>query len=390
MTTVGIVGSGISGLTLALRLQQLGVEATLYAEDPGPRLPNTVARFVRTLAREKELGSLHFTEPGCLMTSATLSVKDVLEFTGYVDEPFHAVDFRLLLPALRADFAARGGRVVDVADSPGAAEVDAWSAAHELMVVAAGRRSVAELFPRDPSRSPYGGPQRKLLAGLYTGVDFGKTFSFNVSFGAGEILRWPMLTRHGIVSSILVEAVPGGPLEPVTRPDGPPLLALLDEHAPLLAERVDRSAVGLTGPDDVLRGALTPTVRAAVAELPSGRIAVAIGDAWITNDPLMGQGANLGSTCAWIAAESIARGGPYGLAFGRALERDMWRAAEPVVNWTNAFLRRPPDHMLELFLAAVVRQDLADLAISMFGDPVLAWELTSSRERVIDAIGADA
>ncbi|MFI7227822.1 NAD(P)-binding protein [Nonomuraea angiospora] len=37
MAGIGIVGAGISGLTLALRLQQLGVEATLYSEqDPAP------------------------------------------------------------------------------------------------------------------------------------------------------------------------------------------------------------------------------------------------------------------------------------------------------------------------------------------------------------------
>ncbi|MFI9593042.1 hypothetical protein [Nonomuraea sp. NPDC052265] len=32
MTGIGIMGAGISGLTLALRLQQLGVATTLYSE----------------------------------------------------------------------------------------------------------------------------------------------------------------------------------------------------------------------------------------------------------------------------------------------------------------------------------------------------------------------
>src|SRR6187200_2368158 len=61
MTTIGIIGAGYSGLTLALRLQQLGIDTTVYAE-AGPdavrsgRLPNTVGRFGRAVARERSLG----------------------------------------------------------------------------------------------------------------------------------------------------------------------------------------------------------------------------------------------------------------------------------------------------------------------------------------------
>src|SRR5262245_857703 len=65
MTTVGIIGSGYSGLTLALRLQQLGVSTTLYAEATPDamrraRLANTVGRFPRTLERERLLGVDHW------------------------------------------------------------------------------------------------------------------------------------------------------------------------------------------------------------------------------------------------------------------------------------------------------------------------------------------
>ncbi|NUR87964.1 MAG: NAD(P)-binding protein, partial [Nonomuraea sp.] len=224
MAGIGIVGAGISGLTLALRLQQLGVEATLYSEADAAalgrgRLPNTVGRMRRTQARERELGSVHYRDPGCLMNTARLSIKGdpPLEFTAHVEEPFHAVDFRLLLPAFMDDFTRRGGRVVVSGEPPDAVQVDRWSRGHELMVVAAGRRSVRELFPRDPARSPYEGPQRILAAGLFLGVGLGRLFSYNISPGCGEIFRMPMMTREGVVSGVLVEAVPGGPLEAVTR-----------------------------------------------------------------------------------------------------------------------------------------------------------------------------
>ncbi|MEW1836669.1 styrene monooxygenase/indole monooxygenase family protein [Nonomuraea angiospora] len=248
MAGIGIVGAGISGLTLALRLQQLGVEATLYSEQDAAslrsgRLPNTVSRMGSTLARERELGSAHYRDPGCLMGSAELSIKGdpPLEFLARIAEPFHAVDFRLLLPAYLDDFTGRGGEVVVTGEPADAARVDRWSRRHELMVVTAGRRSGAELFPRDPARSPFDRPQRVLTAGLYGGLDLGPMFSYNVSPGCGEILRMPMMTRGGVVSGVLVEAVPGGPLEPLSRMPAAEvaggLAGLLAEHAPRLAER---------------------------------------------------------------------------------------------------------------------------------------------------------
>ncbi|MGW2159325.1 styrene monooxygenase/indole monooxygenase family protein [Nonomuraea sp. NPDC001699] len=401
MTGVGIVGAGISGLTLALRLQQLGVPTTLYsegdAEDLGRgRLPNTVGRMARAQARERELGSLHFLDPGCLLTAGRLSIKGdpPLEFTARVAEPFHAVDFRVLLPALMDDYTSRGGHLVVDPLPPDAGQVGRWSRGHELMVVATGRRSVRALFPRDPARSPYLAPQRVLAAGLFRGFDPGPAFGFNISPGCGEMLSMAMMTRAGVRGGVLVEAIPGGPLEVLARVPvhefAEALLALLPEHAPRLAEQLDPAAFELLGPDDLLQGAITPVVREAVAELPGGGVALAIGDAWIANDPITGQGANLGSACAWIAAEAVAAGGPYDAAFAREVTRRMWVAAGPVTAWTNAFLRPPAEHVLALLRAASTRQDVAELVLSLFGDPARAWELLSSAEEaalVVDGEG---
>src|SRR5690349_1491151 len=64
---VAIIGSGISGTMLALRLQQLGVETTLFI-DRSPeevrtgRLPNTVGRWHHSLEREHALGIDHWND----------------------------------------------------------------------------------------------------------------------------------------------------------------------------------------------------------------------------------------------------------------------------------------------------------------------------------------
>src|SRR5256885_4800467 len=51
---------------------------------------------------------------------------------------------------------------------------------------------------------------------------------------------------------------------------------------------------------------------------------------WVVNDPVTGQGANLGSHSAFVLADVIAAGGPYGAEFCRRAEAAMWEFAGPV------------------------------------------------------------
>ncbi|WP_214105139.1 hypothetical protein [Acrocarpospora catenulata] len=129
---------------------------------------------------------------------------------------------------------------------------------------------------------------------------------------------------------------------------------------------------GVLGPDDLLQGAITPVVREPVAKLPSGKVALAVGDAWITNDPITGQGANLGSHCAWVAAEAITTGGPYDERFAQAVADSMWEVAGPVTDWTNAFLQPPAEHVQRFLAGAAADPELAALFADLFGDPVRA------------------
>lgn len=391
---VGIVGAGISGATLALRLQQLGIDATLYSEQPlealgTGRLVNTVARFGHTIDRERRLGVHHFDGLGHCLRGVHLAVTadPPLGFFGSMGCSVEAVDFRLLLPRLVEDFTRRGGRLVVIRPAPTPADIVAWSRGHDLMVVAVGRRSMGELFPPDPARSPFAAPLRRICSGLYTGVALPEPLglSFNVSPGAGELFQMPIWTRTGLTSAIMIEAIPGGPLEAATlvsyRDNAQRYLEvvtrLLREHAPLVADRVDHSAFDLLGPDDVLQGAITPLVRRCWTELPGGGLAVAIGDAWITNDPITGQGANLGSHCAWVLAEAVSAGGSFDVDFARRLDAAMWRFAGPVTAWSNSFLLPPTPQLLSLLGTASQRPEIADAFIGLFNDPPAMWALLS-------------
>ena len=305
MTRVAIVGSGISGVLLALRLQQLGVDTTLYSERApeemrAGRLPNTVGRWQHSLAREEALGVNHWDDEEFTVrrvhvaAGAPLSVS----FVADLDTPLRAVDFRVLLPRWIEDYAERGGKVVVAGTSSDEADVDRPAEGHDLAVVAVGRGSLPSLFPLDPARSPYSEPQRLVFAGLFDGLALPEPFgvSFNIAPGVGEIFQMLFLTASGLGTNLLIDAVPGGPLADLV--SGPAedagfigsLVEALTVHAPDVAARVDRRAFRLRGPLDYIQGALTPAVRHAHAPLASGTLALAVGDAWITNDPLAAAG----------------------------------------------------------------------------------------------------
>jgi 2-polyprenyl-6-methoxyphenol hydroxylase-like FAD-dependent oxidoreductase len=375
--SVGIVGSGISGLHLALRLQQLGIAATVYSgrTPEGMRSAPPRAfpvRFGATRAREASLGVEHW--PGRIAGwDFVLSGATPLAFHAELSPPSSPVDFRIYLPRLLEDFAGRGGEVVVDADP----DVGRLAGRHELVVVANGTRSMAPLFPRVGELSPHDRPQRLLCCGVYRGVA-GKPDVMDIQFvpGVGEILRIPWLHPDGWADVVAFEAVPGGPLahladsDPASDPA--PVLDALATWAPAVRDRIGPD-FGLIGPGEVVRGGLVPVVRRGWAPLTDGVGALAIGDAWITNDPLTAQGANLGSHTAFALAGLIAGGGPYDEAFCRDASARLWEHAASVVAWSTAFLAPPPPHALDLFAAAARDRRVANAFVSAFNDPELMW-----------------
>lgn len=401
MDSVGIVGAGISGLHLALRLQQAGVDTTLYAEhgpDEQRAAPpvNFVARFGRTRARERSLGLSAFLDRVVPRIQVTVEAADAPAFCGELSDPLSFVDFRIYLPALMETYQRRGGRMlVGPVDHTRAREL---SRDHDLLVVSSGRRSMGELFPRDPARSTLTEPKRRLLGAVLQGVRCREPFGHDIHLvpGVGEIFQAPFYTFDGERTALLIEAIPGGPLEPMARmsfQDDPDrfersLLQTLARYAPSVRERVDdERAFGLTRPIDLLQGAITPTVRRTWAAVGEGRYAIALGDAWVLNDPVAGQGANLGSQCAFILADAILAASSVDEPFCQWVDALMWEAARPVTEWSNAFLEPPTAHGRELLAAAAADQRVADAFIDGFDDPPAMWASLSSPEGTAAFLG---
>ncbi|MEU1878554.1 styrene monooxygenase/indole monooxygenase family protein [Streptosporangium sp. NPDC020072] len=396
MTDIGIVGSGISGLQLALRLQQLGVAATVYSAQDVDQLRsgrprNFPARFGRTQQREHMLGVFDWDFADAQVRNWAVTVRTPefsMEFLADLKPPSSVVDFRIYLPHLLNEFADRGGDVVF--DVP---PIDRIARRHDLVVVANGDRSMRGLFPVDETRSPYGTPQRILCSGLYHGFVEDVPHSLDIHFlpGVGEILRLPFFSPLGRADVLAFEAIPGGPLEAVSRIDADAdpaafyreVVRLVTEYAPALRERMNTRDLTLIGPGEVAQGGVRPVVRRGWAHVADGACALAIGDAWITNDPLTAQGANLGSRTAFALAELIATSAPpFDAEFCRRASERLWEYSRYVVEWSNAFLAPPPPHVVGLLREAAADKRVADAFVGRFNDPVAMWSALSSEEGV--------
>lgn len=136
-----------------------------------------------------------------------------------------------------------------------------------------------------------------------------------------------------------------------------------------MRDQVDSSSFGLTGQLDVLQGRLLPVVRQAWTPLDEGKHALAIGDAWILNDPVAAQGANLGSRSAALLAELIEAGGPYDEAFCRQADSRLWGAAVAPTMLSNALLEPPTPAVIDVLVRAAQDSTFADRFASGFGDP---------------------
>jgi 2-polyprenyl-6-methoxyphenol hydroxylase-like FAD-dependent oxidoreductase len=396
MANIGIVGGGIAGLHLGLFLRQHGIDATIYTEKTsdqqrGARLSNIVIRNGPTRARERRLGVNHWDSAAADLARLNVYIGGPrpIRFSGVLREPAMVVDMRIYWARLLEDFAARGGRVVIGALQAG--DIDRLAAEHDLVVVAAGRGSLANMFARLPEHSPYDKPQRLTVGGLYRGVAYPRPLGFDVVVapGHGEILAIPLISFEQGLTGLAVEIIPGGAFElfrHLRYEDDPrgfesAMLGVLREYAPEIYARVDPRAFGLARPLDLAHVAITPTVRRGYLQLANGKFALALGDAHVLNDPLTGQGANTASHAAWALGEAIRGAGTFDAAFCRRIERQIWSYARSVTEACNARLGRPQPHTTELLAAAAHNQAIADAYADGFNHPDRFWEIMSSPAR---------
>lgn len=251
-------------------------------------------------------------------------------------------------------------------------------------MIAVGRGGFGDVFGVDRSRSPHREPPRTWTVATYDGLELppGTDIEMNLVPGLGEVFHMRYGSIHGVRSVLAIGGVPGSPLAAVSavraaeapRDFAATVGAALGTYVPHVAARIDSLRFAPTRPIDVIQGPIRPLARHATATV-EGRPVLAIGDAWILNDPLAAQGANLGSRTAFVLGAAIVAGGPFDEAFARHVAAAMWAQAEAPWALSNALLEPPPPHVLDVLARAGDDPDLAARVADGFGHPERMLEL---------------
>jgi 2-polyprenyl-6-methoxyphenol hydroxylase-like FAD-dependent oxidoreductase len=399
---IGIVGAGIAGLHLALYLQKHGVDATLIT-DRAPedyrniRLLNTVAHHHVTIAREDYLGVNHWKDPKdhYYYHDHAFNFPEPIKFRGYFSKASRAVDYRIYLPALMEDFQRRGGKIEYRRIEEG--DIGPLVARFDLLVVAAGKGPLGQLFAYRPEQTPYSQPQRRLCVGLYTGVrqPDPMNVTLSVSPGHGEMIVIPTITFGGVANALLMENVPGGDMEELATISYDKdrqhflrvLLDKLEKHHPTTYDRIDTARFDLAQPTDLLQGGIVPTVRHTVVEFEGGKCALALGDVHSVVDPMMGQGANVASYAAFVVGEEIVNSDVLDARFCEKVDLKRQDRVLAASRWTNLMLQ-PPSEALGMLIGAMSQnRALADEFTENFNYPDYQWDRVSSPQRIHAWVG---
>ncbi|MDF1774551.1 MAG: monooxygenase [Rhizobiaceae bacterium] len=401
--SIGIIGAGIAGLHLALYLQKHGIEATVITDrDPedvaSGRLMNTVAHHSVTIARENALGVNHWDDPDLIYHHHDhfFNMPDgPLLFRGAFKKPSRAVDYRLYLPALMRDFTDRGGRIEykTIQENDIAGIVSRF----DLLVVSTGKGPLGRLFQHRPEHTPYSQPQRLLCVGLWDGVDHGapgqadpRGVTLSVSPGHGEMIVIPTLTRDGMKTALLMENVPGGDMADLVslNHDADPaafrqtILDKLEKHHPHTYNRIDTHRFVVAGQQDVLQGAVVPTVRQSSATFDDDKCAIALGDVHSVVDPMMGQGANIASYAAFVLGQAIVESTVFDARFCEVVDQRREDRVLAASRWTNLMLQPPSEAMGRLIFSMSQNRELCDEFTENFNHPDRTWDNLASEKRI--------
>ncbi|QFZ21487.1 styrene monooxygenase/indole monooxygenase family protein [Saccharothrix syringae] len=388
MRKVLIVGAGQAGLQLALGLVGHDYDVTVMSartpeEIRGGRVMSTQCMFGPALQHERDLGLNLWEAQAPRVEGIGLSVAApdggrALDWLGRLDAYAQSVDQRVKMAGWLELLEDRGAKVVyhGVTTS----DLDPLTGLYDLVVIAAGKGELVQLFDRDPGRSPYRTPQRVLSVVYVHGMEPRpehpdlRAVRFNAVPGVGELFVIPAHTLSGDCDILFFEGLPGGPLDCWDdRPDPAEhldrTLSLMRRYVPWEHDRC--RAVELTDDRATLVGSYAPVVRRPVGVLPAGGRVLGMADVVVANDPLTGQGSNNAAKCAASYLDSVlARGDePFDEEWMHGAFEAYWEYARHVTFWTNAMLQPPPEHVMRIFGTAARVPAVADRFANAFGDP---------------------
>jgi hypothetical protein len=384
MRKISIVGGGQCGLQIALGLVQKGYEITLIND----RTPEEVYRgnimssqsmFHTALQNERDIGINYWEDQTPIVEGVQFSIANEqggrdIHWIAKLDNYNQSVDQRVKFSGWMEKLTELGGSLEIKQAS--IADVDALTASSDLVLVASGKGENGRIFERDDEKSEFDKPQRALALSYVKNMepypDFHRV-SFNVIPGVGEYFVFPALTIDGMECEIMVmEGLPGGPMDECWHDADTPekhLAAskwIVDTYLPWESARCKN--IELTDDNGILKGRFPPTIRKPVVRLPSGRIAMGIGDAIVLNDPLTGQGSNNASKCAKVVYDAILANADkeFDEQWMQQTFDEYWDYVRWCADWTNTLLRPPTPSTQNILKAANDYQEMADLFANGF------------------------
>ncbi|RCW40447.1 2-polyprenyl-6-methoxyphenol hydroxylase-like FAD-dependent oxidoreductase [Halopolyspora algeriensis] len=388
MRKILIIGAGQAGLQLGLSLLDHDYDVTVMSartpeEIRGGRVMSTQAMFHTALQHERDhkLNLWEDQAPEIEGLGLSLAGPDgsrALDWVGWLDNYGQSIDQRIKMAGWLELFEERGGKAIFHGVTT--ADLDGLIKHYELVLVAAGKGELVQLFHRNPERSPYTAPQRMLSVSYVHGGrrrpehPDADAVRFNVVPGVGELFVIPGFTLSGPCEIPFFEGLPGGPLDCWSDRPGPAehwnrMRELMRQYFPWEYDRFKDAE--LTDPQATLTGGYAPVVRHPVAKLPSGGHVLGMADVVVANDPITGQGSNNASKCAASYLDSILERGeqPFDAQWMEDAFERYWSRAEPVTRWTNTMLQPPPEHVMNLFGAAQENETIRTRFVNGFDNP---------------------
>lgn len=402
MRHITIVGGGQAGLPLAIGLVRAGYKIRLVQNRTGADLAagkvmSSQCVFATARSLERDLGLDFWDSEAPAITGMRIAVaapdragSKAFGFVGNLASAAQSVDQRVKFPRLLDAFVGLGGDL-EILDA-GISDLERFANDSDLVVVAAGKGAVAQLFERDSTRSPYDKPMRALSLVYTRNTKPYATTCVTATLipGAGELFMIPALTTSGVCEIIFIEGVPGGPLD-LFKPamDVGAQLAdiklLIQQFVPWEYERV--AGATPTDANAGLVGRFAPTIRRPVGTLPSGKQVLGLADAVVLNDPIVGQGANNAIKAAAVYLDAILQrgdaqydGGWMNGAFEASFDR-----VKASTDWSNMILLPPPPHVVDLLARASKKPELADRIAQGFDEPGDIVPLFSDSDRAAAA-----
>jgi 2-polyprenyl-6-methoxyphenol hydroxylase-like FAD-dependent oxidoreductase len=413
--SVAIIGAGQTGVSAALGFLNAGFDVTVFSDRDRRSLRDDIAAtgtavtFGLAQAAERQLGLDDYAGRAPRVTGQSTQIftgtgevrKDILDFdTTYDGIRAIGVDTRLKVDDRLGEFISGGGHfVVSTISVDG---IDEVAAAHDLTLVATGRGGLSSLFPVDESRTVYHSPQRTLLmltvTGLGHGTDVfahrsavgGEHNTFAVSEEQGELWWGPYLHKDaGPAWSFLGFAKPGSDWEQrfsAAKDAASAHQIVLDVHRDYVGwdlPEVSATRVIAEDPNAWLLGAVTPTVRNAVAVTSGGHPVLALGDTAISFDPLAAQGAQGGLIqSAQLVAAARDHAGPFDEQWLNETFEHFWQTRGLAATLVTQLFLGDPERVPygQLFFpAAAVSSTFASALFSLLSDPTPLLRIDSEQ-----------